>query len=81
MLAHLKYRVLLVALVAVGVTLSACATEPNDSGGDQAAPAQKLMPVKARPDLKATTRFQVRGAQKAAPALRSRLQLQALRAR
>lgn len=81
MLAHLKHRVLLAALFAVGLTLAACsAVEPNDSN-DQASPERKLMPIKAKRDMKAMRQFQVRGAQKAAPELRARLQLQGLRAR
>ena len=79
MLAHLKHRVLLAALFAVGLTLGACATEPNASN-DQAT-TEQLIPVKAKPEMKATRQFQVRGAKKAAPQLRARLQLQALRAK
>jgi starvation-inducible outer membrane lipoprotein len=81
MLAHLKHRVILAALFAAGLTLGACATEPNGSEDGQATPERKLMPVKAKPEQRAVHQVQVRGAEKAAAQLKAGLQLRAYRAR
>lgn len=79
MFAHLRHRILLTALFAVGLTLAACApTGPNESN-DQAAPERKLQPVRAQPEQKAVRQFQVRGA--TPEQLKARAQLRALRAR
>jgi hypothetical protein len=87
--AHLKHRVLLAALFAVGVTLAACnpSTGPNDSGDTPVVPERKAMPqqtvmpqAKARPQQKVMPQLKAAPQSKAKIQLRVRPQLRAYRA-